>query len=116
MTNTPNQAEGLLPCPNPWCKTKNRPVLYPIRGFTKPLWAVCCPCGVQAPDGLSEAEAVTAWNTRSPSPGREEIAKVIDPWAFGPPLPNRYRARQLWALDHADRILSLFRSPRGGER
>ena len=81
--------DELKPCPNPWCPTDSRRVtiwdLYSRR--------VICTCGVKGPSSATKAdtnehsipivnarqeqanvEAITAWNTRTPTPAAPQGA------------------------------------------
>lgn len=57
--------DELKPCPNPWCAPENRRIvrweLYSRQVF--------CTCGVKGPLGKDDAEATTAWNTRTAPAG-----------------------------------------------
>lgn len=48
------------------------------RGFRR---VECSKCGAEGPGG-TKAEAIAAWNRRSPAVGREEIARIVDPSAW----------------------------------
>jgi hypothetical protein len=49
----------LLPCPNPWCYGDRLSVRW-----TSTVFKAHCNCGMAGPAGDTEAEAITAWNTR----------------------------------------------------
>lgn len=75
----------------------------------------------------SEADAIAIWNTRpSASPaGREEVARIIDPWAWqqcewasrdgNDAVLREYLPKREESLAKADRILSLAAPEREGE-
>lgn len=58
----------LLPCPNPWCTQSTPPVVHGPSAGVRPLWFVAHACGVNAQPRDTEAEAITAWNTRPTPP------------------------------------------------
>lgn len=51
----------LKPCPNPWCISTTTPVRT-LQSSGE--WRVMCGCGVVTHRHKTEAEAITAWNTR----------------------------------------------------
>lgn len=67
--------DDLKPCPNPWCDSVDfeaRPTedsVHLLPDTSRPRFAVHCQyCPQQGPGADTEAEAVTAWNTRTPDP------------------------------------------------
>lgn len=90
MTTLSNEAlaKELLPCPNPWCDSAVPPwsTLAPGSGY----W-VTCGCGFAACLRSTEAEAITAWNTRTP-PVREDVLEVVKhAWDAGYSTGQDYR-------------------------
>lgn len=65
----------LKPCPNPWCISTGMPL--PTR-FVGGFWRATCVCGVATHRHDTEAEAITAWNTRAADTIIERQAKAID--------------------------------------
>ena len=76
---------GLKPCPNPWCCSHDRsdpelfaahrPIAMPLPGEA---FAICCPvCPISGAWKDTEAEAVAAWNARTPEP-REVRVEVLE--------------------------------------
>lgn len=59
----------LKPCPNPWCTSHegHRPSIeiVPPREYHRVFNTRCVECELVGPDGNTEAEAITAWNTRA---------------------------------------------------
>lgn len=59
----------LKPCPNPWCTSHegHRPSIeiVPPREYHRVFNTRCVECELVGPDGNTEAEATTAWNTRA---------------------------------------------------
>ena len=81
MTDLAELSAELLPCPNPWCEGPERegdfsPVAY-RRQFGN--WAVgCTSCSMDGPIRPTEAEAITAWNTRTGQlVERDGVAEVV---------------------------------------
>lgn len=66
----------LLPCPNPWCDSDHQWAhrIRPAPHF--PEWAVACGCGFMGPALDSEQRAITAWNTRTPTPASGDAGSV----------------------------------------
>lgn len=70
---TENKHVAMKPCPNPWCESHdieggepNQADIWELSDTIVPRFAVHCPyCTMQGPGASSEAEAVTAWNTRA---------------------------------------------------
>ena len=56
-----SETRELKACPNPWCGEKQS--MARVRDVPKPTFRVICKCGVMGPMALTEAEAITAWNT-----------------------------------------------------
>lgn len=73
MTNTMKRVEApeLLACPVSWC-TDSRPIIS--LGGSHLRRVRCNECETQTPLFYTEADAITAWNTRTPSP---EIAGLV---------------------------------------
>lgn len=67
MTN-PSEAVELLPCPNPWCCTKNAP----LPGNGPAGWRVYCGCGVKTYARPTIEEAKAEWNRRADHPPQAE--------------------------------------------
>lgn len=61
-------SDELLPCPNPWCGGYMH-----VTERRAHLWRVRCGCGVQADYAATEAEAIAAWNKRTPDPTMAEV-------------------------------------------
>lgn len=80
-------------------------------------FASCIACEAFGPSRDTEAEAIAAWNRRSPAGDREQIARIIDPDCFdalGQPFHGYGYQR---ALAKADAILAIStRAPSVGER
>lgn len=85
--------EKLMPCPNPWCCPSDQLLPAVIWVHSEAL-VQCESCGMQGPginpvvhddDGEvigtrdAEADAITAWNTRHPTPVADEVEDV-DAW------------------------------------
>ena len=63
MNTNSNAAEALKPCPNTICDYSS-PVIYPVTD--SPNWrAFCDNCNAEGATKGTEAEAITAWNTRA---------------------------------------------------
>ncbi len=76
---------ALLPCPNPWCEGPEREGDFsPVVGRRQfGNWSVgCSSCPMDGPIRRTEAEAITAWNTRANQlavvPSVEVIAGCIE--------------------------------------
>lgn len=82
----------LEPCPNQWCERVEGPVVWPPE--QRPKWnVICLDCGVQGPVADTEAEAITAWNTRpTPVHGEELVEKVAQ--SLWDSLRNKMGAHQ----------------------
>lgn len=81
--------EKLKSCPTPWCSEFSHAYLQelPPEVGHGAVWheigfqVRCGACNVRGPRELSEAEAIAAWNTRSPSDRNdviEECASIAD--------------------------------------
>lgn len=57
-----SEMQELKACPSPWCGEKQS--VAKVRDVPKPTFRVICKCGVMGPMALTEAKAITAWNTR----------------------------------------------------
>lgn len=79
-----NALAQLKGCPNPWCnshksndpeiRAAEAPILMPSRASFE--WCVACPvCPMQSPWRDTEAEAVAAWNKRTPAPVAGEVGE-----------------------------------------
>ena len=69
----------LAACPNPWCA--GHQVIPAALTLKRSGWRVICGCGVGTFRCETEAEAITAWNTRATParlPDREAIEMAID--------------------------------------
>lgn len=59
---------ALEPCPNPWCEAGEREGDFSPqvqRGHFGNRYVSCTSCNMRGPTGQTEAEAITAWNTRA---------------------------------------------------
>lgn len=76
----------LKPCPNPWCNSHKttdleirdmeRPVVAPSRASSE--CRVSCPvCPISGPWADTEAEAITAWNTRIEAGAVAELIEAL---------------------------------------
>lgn len=110
-----SEAQELKACPNPWCSEKQN--MARVRDVPKPTFRVICKCGVMGPMALSEAKAITAWNTR-PTEDRlvgalQEAEKALEAVA------GKYEGRpdhQLAACRYvAQAALTRIRAAKGGE-
>lgn len=57
--------EKVAPCPNPWCKAGVGPQVFHLRNGRL---AVICGCDFHGPECDTRADAIAAWNTRTPDP------------------------------------------------
>ena len=90
MTNDQTVTQALESCPNPWCGSHNtddseiweaqRPIVVGSRGSDEK--AVACPvCPITGPWKISEAEAITAWNTRTAHSGEvRDFQSEVGEW------------------------------------
>ncbi|MFD1189690.1 Lar family restriction alleviation protein [Phenylobacterium conjunctum] len=109
------ETQELKACPNPWCGEKQS--VAKVRDVPKPTFRVICKCGVMGPMALSEAKAITAWNTRP----REEAleAEVV---ALRAQVRAASEAAQVvWSGEHArleaevGRLRNLYEGKRYGD-
>lgn len=66
-----------LPCPNPWCEHTSPPE---VNGpFQLKRCIRCGYCGLEGPWADTEAEAITAWNLRTPDLRKrvEELERAL---------------------------------------
>lgn len=75
-TSSPPSAEGLEPCPNPWCFSRAAPLSIKSNRHG---WAVHCQCGVRTPSFADMSDATKEWNTR---PAREQARPTPEPVAW----------------------------------
>ena len=61
-------SEALKPCPNPWCKSKDKPVVFkdPFARGNPPYKGGCSYCRLYGPAAMTVAEAKKLWNHRPP--------------------------------------------------
>jgi len=64
-------SDELKPCPNPWCDYNEPRVKKAVqRNGDHTLHFVQCECDIESPYAPTEAEAIAAWNRRTPDPTR----------------------------------------------
>jgi hypothetical protein len=86
MTNN-DKVEVLKPCPNPWCAGTCPPlqVSEVFEGKTTGFKVMCFyDCNLSGPIKPTQAEAITAWNTRTPDEIVEALARLAA-WIRGEP-------------------------------
>lgn len=117
-----SEAQELKACPNPWCSEKQN--MARVRDVPKPTFRVICKCGVMGPMALTEAKAITAWNTR-PTEDRlvgaleeaERALEVLVATVQGecPSLLNEDSGGNASLSEQVDAALTRIRAAKGGE-
>jgi hypothetical protein len=65
--------QSLMPCPNPWCQ-ESRPIVHRVPS----AWIVSCQCGAKGPRAAGREEAITVWNTRTPSDHEKLVGELVE--------------------------------------
>lgn len=108
---TTPETERLMPCPNPWCDSHDIEAGGPRA--PEDVWSIadtiterfrvqCAYCYMKGPGANDEAEAITAWNTRTPSPLPPDLEKdvpVIDDFREGVTDEMRHQVAR-WGTAH----------------
>lgn len=91
--------DELEPCPNPWCDRPGSARVAPLYE----AFRVFCECSMAGPTCATEAEAITAWNTRADDTLITEaraIIEQIEPAHGWPPnladRERRFERAQQW--------------------